>query len=457
MERNERLEAALDYAERGFALLPLGARSKFPNFPLLPKQNGRATWKPLAKQAASIEQVRSWFEQDPEANLGIVCGSVSANLVVVDFDAGVPAGLHLPPTAVAETSRGRHYYYRSSAPFKTFTWERDGCKGEVRSEGGYVVAPPSFHPGGAQYRWSDGLSPEDAGIAELPTDLLNRLAQWRVAESREGEQGKSEEGVYGARKGPAAPLLLKESLVSPYPPSPCNHQDVFVVTPPTSQAEYGESASLASEEEVVRAVLAQSGIATRELNQSFCCPLPDHDSTTGKASACLFRADSGLILLQCFHDNASHAPVDLYYWRRARKGEGHPDRLSGGMRALWWRRALAEVEIITPRTIHAPALPADAPPSARKLYAGFLELLALQMSDEDAAPYSWTFAADWCGIGSLATVGKGMSWLLERGYLQKLDEVEWQGGKGKRQANRFALGNPTMIAARAAQFRTRRP
>lgn len=459
VERNKRLETALGYVERGLALLPLRTGSKDPNYPLLPKVQGRGVWKPLAKQAASADQVQRWFEQDPEANIGIVCGGVSGNLVVVDFDAGIPSGLHLPPTAVAETSRGRHYYYRSSVPFRTFAWVLDGCKGEVRCDGGYVVAPPSIHPTGAQYRWAEGLSLEDAGIAELPADLLDRLSQCRLSESRQGTRVRGTERVSGGGAGHVPVPSGAEFLDSPCTPSPCNYQDVLVVTPQgekhQSTGDYGELASLAADAEVVRAVLAQAGISTKELNQSFLCPLPGHDATSGKTSACLFQTDNGLILLQCFHEYQSYAPVDLYYWRTALGGVGHPQRLSRGSRVLWWQRALVDAKIIAPRTISAPALSDDAPACAKMLYEGFVELLCLQVAEENAAPFSWDFAMRWCGIGSLATVSKGMKWLLERGYLQKLDEVEWQGGKGKRQANRFALGDPAIIAARSAKVRPR--
>ena len=48
---------------------------------------------------------------------------------------------------------------------------------DVRGEGGQVVYPGSVHPEtGKVYRWAEGLSPDEVGLAEFPTHLLEMLA-----------------------------------------------------------------------------------------------------------------------------------------------------------------------------------------------------------------------------------------------------------------------------------------
>ena len=47
---------------------------------------------------------------------------------------------------------------------------------DLRTEGGYVVAPPSVHPNGNAYSWADGLSPAEVEIAPTPAWLLELLA-----------------------------------------------------------------------------------------------------------------------------------------------------------------------------------------------------------------------------------------------------------------------------------------
>ncbi|TEB16789.1 hypothetical protein Psfp_00950 [Pelotomaculum sp. FP] len=68
-------------------------------------------------------------------------------------------------------------------------------------------------------------------------------------------------------------------------------------------------------------------------------------------------------------------------------------------------------------------LPEDAPESVKKLYKGFILLLALRTfynPEQVGAPFSWRFAADWCAISSHTTVQNAMRYLLERGYVYKV-------------------------------------
>jgi putative DNA primase/helicase len=108
----------------------------------------------------------------PDANIGAV---VPPGIVAVDVDGpeGVDAlqagGYALPETATVETGRGHHYLYRTA--------ERIGPKTailpevDLRGLGSYLVAPPSVHCSGRQYRWvhdlEDGVADAPAWIHEL--------------------------------------------------------------------------------------------------------------------------------------------------------------------------------------------------------------------------------------------------------------------------------------------------
>ncbi len=137
------LEAALKYREIGFTPIPLNGKA--------PKYDG---WQ--KERAVTEEQVRQWFAGN--ANVGIVCGEASKNLVVIDFD-------HLPFYAqfcerfpeLAETytvltgsGQGMHVYlFADNLPPTT---EAKGIDGdtkkniELKTNGRQVVAPPSIHP-----------------------------------------------------------------------------------------------------------------------------------------------------------------------------------------------------------------------------------------------------------------------------------------------------------------------
>jgi intein/homing endonuclease len=86
------------------------------------------------------------------------CGSVSGNLVVLDFDDWSVYGKVFPKhgelekvTFVVKTARGVHVYLRSGRdPGRTEKFET--LKFEYRADGSYVVAPFSVHPSGAIYK-----------------------------------------------------------------------------------------------------------------------------------------------------------------------------------------------------------------------------------------------------------------------------------------------------------------
>ena len=97
-------------------------------------------------------ELKGWLR-----NVAIVCGQVSQGLVVIDLD-GTDAVHeyekkfhHLLRTfnVISGSGKGKHYYYRVSAP--TPTTRTKGF--ELRSDGCYVIAPPSIHPDtGNRYR-----------------------------------------------------------------------------------------------------------------------------------------------------------------------------------------------------------------------------------------------------------------------------------------------------------------
>ena len=119
--------------------------------------------------------METWLTRWPDANVGIVTGSVSG-VVVFDFDSdaafvdaqerGLGRGI------VAKSGRGYHVYYGhpgGRVPSRT----RIMADVDVRGDGGYAVAPPSTHANGKAYKWID--DPEGISAAEIPDWLLDEL------------------------------------------------------------------------------------------------------------------------------------------------------------------------------------------------------------------------------------------------------------------------------------------
>ena len=142
------LEAAIAYVKRGYAIFPCEPGSKEPCGRLAPHGCRDAT--------DDIEVVRSWWEAEPSANIGVATGD---GLVVIDIDYDPITGLDgyqtlhdleqdlgpLPPTRRVRTPRGGMHIYLQCADGEEFP-SSAGSLGpgiDVRGEGGYVIGAGS--------------------------------------------------------------------------------------------------------------------------------------------------------------------------------------------------------------------------------------------------------------------------------------------------------------------------
>ena len=91
----------------------------------------------------------------------------------------------LGESMIVRTGRGFHIYLRPTTPAgKTTTFRLNGKIHHVKSDGGYVVAPPSIHPSGSVYTFdADGVVPLDVDPAILARGLLSLGAEASQPES----------------------------------------------------------------------------------------------------------------------------------------------------------------------------------------------------------------------------------------------------------------------------------
>jgi hypothetical protein len=142
---NNLLEAALEYAARGWPVFPCRT-NKTPR-----TENGvyDATTDPA--------KIREWWERWPGANVAVNCGE--AGLLVLDYDPGSDpdalADILPEPTMVSRTPRGGcHEFYelpRDAEPVACSA-NRVAPHIDVRCFGGYVLLPPSATKDGS-YEW----------------------------------------------------------------------------------------------------------------------------------------------------------------------------------------------------------------------------------------------------------------------------------------------------------------
>lgn len=264
--------AALSYASAGIAVFPLRPRAKIPygrtlglHMASADVEVTRARWAGEAKLPLQpIEVLREAARKagrkasDAELLSPVLAGGFS-NVAIAT---GAPAGFWvldldgpearawlaakeaehgpLPPTPTSLTARGEHRCFAwcataAAEPILKNRAQMDGAPVDVRGQDGYILAPPSVHPGdekkgvppGHVYRWAEGLSPDDLGFAVAPEWLLKLVKPAPVAapkpvKPRAAETGRASRfgelildracaAIAGARVGTRDTVLYKES------------------------------------------------------------------------------------------------------------------------------------------------------------------------------------------------------------------------------------------------------
>lgn len=163
--------AALWYARNGIPVFPCGLNKK----PL--------TDHGFKDASVDLSRVAAWWEENPEASIGVPTGAASGFLVLdVDPRHGGPAdradlaeelGGWSSTLEVQTGGGGRHVYFKHpGGPVP-----KELCKGiELKGDGSYVIVPPSNHESGRRYE-VDGLEGAAAylNVAEIPTALWSRI------------------------------------------------------------------------------------------------------------------------------------------------------------------------------------------------------------------------------------------------------------------------------------------
>lgn len=163
------LSAALWYEKNGYSVIPAKKDKK----PFI-------KWQPFQESPADAVQIREWWQKWPNANIAIVTGKKS-NLTVVDVDSEkgrdainefLPDSLQIP---TAKTPKGWHYYFKYVKGSGNGVRFLHDC--DVRSEGGYVIAPPSSNGHEKAYNWLDGLKISEVAPEVMPEFLAITLEQ----------------------------------------------------------------------------------------------------------------------------------------------------------------------------------------------------------------------------------------------------------------------------------------
>lgn len=138
------LGAAILYARHNISVIPCAGKK-----PALP------SWEYYQARRADEPRILQWHREGKLTNVGVVCGRVSDNLVIVDLDGqkAVDAfAITFPDlldtfSVTSGSGLGMHLYYRvTELPPTTRVVACTYGNVELRANGTYVVAPPSLHP-----------------------------------------------------------------------------------------------------------------------------------------------------------------------------------------------------------------------------------------------------------------------------------------------------------------------
>lgn len=190
MPNNERVKAAINYARRGMAVLPLHSIKDGhctcgdPNCSS-PGKHPRT--KTGLKEATTDQgKIRDWWASYPDANIGIVTGKASGIVVIdVDGEEGEESLKNLetdygplPLTWEQITGGGgRHIVFIRPDWDHIKNRVRLAPGVDIRADDGYIVAEPSNHISGGMYFWEAAHHPDDIPPAEVPAEWLEMFKE----------------------------------------------------------------------------------------------------------------------------------------------------------------------------------------------------------------------------------------------------------------------------------------
>ena len=217
---------------------PCTAPAKHPYVRLAPNGVHSAT--------TNEHQILEWFNDVPDANLGVHADG----LIVIDIDtrdggdeswrALEAEHGEVPPTwRVITGSKGEHVYFKcppgvtvKNIVAKQLKDPPLGPGVDIRTTGGYLVAPPSRHMCGGVYDWSVDHHPQDVPLAPAPEWLVERLngrapaAEHPEANSVRGLAATHQAGARLSRLWPPHPspvICCAGGWIHIWSPACCTH------------------------------------------------------------------------------------------------------------------------------------------------------------------------------------------------------------------------------------------
>jgi len=154
--------------KKGYPVIPIKPNDKKPY----------VSWAEFQTRLPTEDEVRNWWSKWPDANVAIITGKMSG-LIVVDVDTeegNENINEFLPDSLATPMSRtpngGWHYYFEYFPGLVNKARVIEGT--DIRTDGGYIIVPPSINGNGNGYIWAEGLKISDLHPATMP-DMLKSI------------------------------------------------------------------------------------------------------------------------------------------------------------------------------------------------------------------------------------------------------------------------------------------
>lgn len=205
------LEAAVDYAKRGWSVFPLhtptaGGTCSCGNPKCTSIGKHPRTRNGLKDATTDLATIREWWTSYPDANIGVVTGRASG-FIALDVDprhGGIESmrtlqAQHgkLPVTSIARTGGGGWHYLFKYPGYEIGNRTNILPGLDLRADGGYIAVSPSLHLSGKRYAWHPERHPFHVPLVNAPEWLLHGVQAVKrssIEEWRELAQGVSEGG-----------------------------------------------------------------------------------------------------------------------------------------------------------------------------------------------------------------------------------------------------------------------
>lgn len=150
--QKQTLAQALAYNKAKISCIPILYKDKIPTI---------KTWIPYQRVLPEESTIKKWFDNEDNHNIAVLTGNVS-DLAVIDLDSK-EAFIKLKTKAkwivdnpIVETGRGYHIWVSLWEYPSTFAFDLEGSRCHVKANPGYVIAPPSMHVSGKEYKFLNG-------------------------------------------------------------------------------------------------------------------------------------------------------------------------------------------------------------------------------------------------------------------------------------------------------------